>query len=340
MSLSPWLIFAISTVVIVFAANKLAEYGDVIAVRTNLGGLVVGTIFLAAATSLPELITSISAFQVGAPDLAAGNLFGSNMVNVVLLALIDLVNYRVPLIRRMAVTHALTAVLASLLMLLAVIFIIADIPLSIGWVGLDSLLIIAVYFGGMWLFQQESQSQGGASRTKVFPVEEEFPSLKRGIIGFLLAALLLVFVVPQLVVASTEIAALTGLGEGFVGTSFLSLVTSLPELLAAFAAVRIGAFDLAVGNLFGSSVFNMFGSSVFNMLGLGLADFFYTDGRFLGAIDPTFALVGLLALLLTNMALLANLARVERKVHFIELDSVAIIITYLAGMYLLFLKGA
>jgi len=332
MSLSPWLIFAISTVVIVFAANKLAEYGDVIAVRTNLGGLVVGTIFLAAATSLPELITSISAFQVGAPDLAAGNLFGSNMVNVVLLALIDLVNYRVPLIRRMAVTHALTAVLASLLMLLAVIFIIADIPLSIGWVGLDSLLIIAVYFGGMWLFQQESQSQGGASRTKVFPVEEEFPSLKRGIIGFLLAALLLVFVVPQLVVASTEIAALTGLGEGFVGTSFLSLVTSLPELLAAFAAVRIGAFDLAVGNLFGSSVFNM--------LGLGLADFFYTDGRFLGAIDPTFALVGLLALLLTNMALLANLARVERKVHFIELDSVAIIITYLAGMYLLFLKGA
>jgi cation:H+ antiporter len=332
MSLSPWLIFAISTVVIVFAANKLAEYGDVIAVRTNLGGLVVGTIFLAAATSLPELITSISAFQVGAPDLAAGNLFGSNMVNVVLLALIDLVNYQVPLIRRMAVTHALTAVLASLLMLLAVIFIIADIPLSIGWVGLDSLLIIAVYFGGMWLFQQESQLQGGASRTKVFPVEEEFPSLKRGIIGFLLAALLLVFVVPQLVVASTEIAALTGLGEGFVGTSFLSLVTSLPELLAAFAAVRIGAFDLAVGNLFGSSVFNM--------LGLGLADFFYTDGRFLGAIDPTFALVGLLALLLTNMALLANLARVERKVHFIELDSVAIIITYLAGMYLLFLKGA
>jgi cation:H+ antiporter len=193
-------------------------------------------------------------------------------------------------------------------------------------------LIIAVYFGGMWLFQQESQLQGGASRTKVIPVEEEFPSLKRGIIGFLLAALLLVFVVPQLVVASTEIAALTGLGEGFVGTSFLSLVTSLPELLAAFAAVRIGAFDLAVGNLFGSSVFNM--------LGLGLADFFYTDGRFLGAIDPTFALVGLLALLLTNMALLANLARVERKVHFIELDSVAIIITYLAGMYLLFLKGA
>ena len=179
---------------------------------------------------------------------------------------------------------------------------------------------------------QENQLQTGPSRTKVIPVEDEFPSLRRGIIGFLLAALLLALVVPQLVGASTDIAALTGLGEGFIGTTLLSLVTSLPELLAALAAVRIGAIDLAVGNLFGSSVFNM--------LGLGLVDFFYTDGRFLGAIDPSFALVGLLALLLTNMALLANLARVERKVFFIELDSVAIIVTYLAGMYMLFLKGA
>jgi cation:H+ antiporter len=332
MSVSPWLIFIISTVIIVFAASKLAEFGDVIAVRTNLGGLLVGTVFLAAATSLPELITSISAFQVGAPDLAAGNFFGSNMINVVLLALIDLVNYQVPLLRRMAVTHALTAVLASLLMLLAVIFIIADIPASIGWVGLDSLLIIAVYFGGMWLFQQENQARTGSAPARVIPVEDEFPSLWQGIIGFLLAALILVFIVPKLVGASTDIIEMTGLGEGFMGTTLLSLVTSLPELLAALAAVRIGAFDLAVGNLFGSSVFNM--------LGLGLADFFYTDGRFLGAIDPSFALVGLLALLLTNMALLANLARVERKILFIELDSVAIIVTYLAGLYMLFLQGA
>jgi cation:H+ antiporter len=131
--------------------------------------------------------------------------------------------------------------------------------------------------------------------------------------------------------ASTEIAIITGLGTSFVGTVLLSLVTSLPELLAALAALRIGAFDLAVGNLFGSSVFNM--------LGLGLADFFYIDGSLLGGIDPGFALVGLLALLLTNMALLANLARIERRFLFIELDSVAIIVVYLFGLYLLFIRG-
>jgi hypothetical protein len=75
------------------------------------------------------------------------------------------------------------------------------------------------------------------------------------------------------------------------------------------------------------------------MLALGIADFFYTDGRLLGDIDPTFALVGLLALFLTNMALLATLARIERRFLFIKLDAMAIVLVYLAGMYMLFLRG-
>ena len=331
MTVSPWLVFLISAAIVVIVANKLAEYGDIIAVRTNLGGLVVGTIFLAAATSLPELITSISAFQHGAPDLAAGNFFGSNMVNMLLLAVIDMVNYRVPLIRRMAVTHTLTAVLASLLMLVAVLFLLADIDISIGWVGLDSLIIIGLYFGGVWLVQQESRPPAGSPQTKSLAVSEEFPSLKKGLLGFAIAAAVLVAIVPQLVRSTVAIAEMTGLGESFLGASLLSVVTSLPELLAALAAVRIGAVDLAIGNLFGSSVFNM--------LGLGLADFFYTEGRFLGSIDPAFAMVGLLALLLTNMALLANLARIERRFLFIEADAMAIILMYLLGMYLLFVQG-
>ena len=124
---------------------------------------------------------------------------------------------------------------------------------------------------------------------------------------------------------------ITGLGTGFVGTALLSVVTSLPELIAVIAAIRINAFDMAVGNLFGSSIFNMFA--------LGLSDFFYLDGRFLGAIDQNFILVGMLGLLLTTMALMGNMARVERRFLFIELDSAAILVVYLLGMLLLFTKG-
>jgi len=325
-----WIKFLFFAAIVVVAAVKLAEYGDVIAVRTKLGGLFVGTIFLAAATSLPELIASISSFQLGEPNLAAGNFFGSNMVNVVLLALIDLVIFRVPLLRKVALSHALTAALTTVLMVVAVFAILSDMNLTIGWVGIDSILLIVMYFVGIWLIQRESKGPSVASPAAQEPAPG-FPKLRTGLIGFAIAAGFLLLTVPQLVGTSTEIAEITGLGTGFVGLALLSVVTSLPELVAAIAAIRIGAFDMAVGNLFGSSVFNM--------LALGLSDFFYLEGSFLANIDPAFAMVGLLGLLLTNMALIGNLARVERRIWFIELDAVAIIIVYLLALYFLFMKG-
>ncbi|MCP4422546.1 MAG: sodium:calcium antiporter [Chloroflexi bacterium] len=324
-----WLRFLFSAAVVVFAAIKLAEYGDIIAVRTKLGGLFVGTIFLAGATSLPELIASVSAFQAGFPNLAAGNFFGSNMVNMMLLAIVDLINFQVPLLRHIAISHALTAALTTILMLVAIISILDEVDITIGWVGLDSLIIIGLYFGGIWLIQRENNGSG-----KTAPSPEpasDFPTLRRGLIGFFITAAALMLVVPTLVSASTEIAEISGLGTGFIGTALLSLVTSLPELLAALAAMRMNAYDMAVGNLFGSSVFNM--------LALGIADFFYVDGRFLGDIDDNFVLVGLLGLLLTSMALVGNLARIERKLLFIEIDTIATIVVYLLGMYLLFIRG-
>jgi cation:H+ antiporter len=326
-----WLQFIISAAVVVTAAHFLAQHGDIIAVRTRLGGLFVGTVFLAAATSLPEMLASISAFRVDAPNLAAGNFFGSNMVNMALLAILDMLYFQAPLMRRIAVSHSLTAGLTIWLMLIAVTSIVADIGVTIGWVGLDSILIIAGYFVGLWVIQQGVREGGVTAVTPDVESVPDYPSLRRGIIGFAIATVVLVAVVPILVNASTGIAEITGLGTGFVGTSLLALVTSLPELIAAFAAMRINAFDLAVGNLFGSSVFNMFA--------MGLADFFYLDGSFLSAIDPTFALVGLLGLLLTTMALLGTLARVERRFLFIELDSAAILIVYFLGMYLLYVRG-
>ena len=324
-----WLLFLVSSVVVVLAATKLAEYADIIAVRTKLGGLVVGTIFLAGATSLPELIASISSFSAGVPNLAAGNFFGSNMTNIALLALVDLFNRQAPLLRSVAVSHSLTAALATLLMLVAVLSLVAGPTPVIGWVGLDSLLIIALYFIGIWVMQRETQTDGASSA--VMEPGEGFPTLRRGVIGFVLAAAVLMAIVPQLVRASTGIAEITGLGTGFVGTALLSLVTSLPELVAVIAAVRLGSFDLAVGNLLGSNVFNM--------LGLAVADFFLLDGAFLNVIDPGFILVGLLGILLTNMALIGNLARVERKFLFFELDSLAILVVYLAGLFLLYQRG-
>jgi len=141
----------------------------------------------------------------------------------------------------------------------------------------------------------------------------------------------LVVLTPIMVRRANEIAEITGLGASFVGTTLVAAVTSLPEMVTTLAAVKIGADDMAIGNLFGSNMFNMFA--------LGLTDLFYTSGRFLAVIDPSFLLVGMLGLLMTVLALVGNLARLERRVLFIEIDALALVLAYLAGMWLLYLRG-
>ena len=323
-----WIVFVGSSAALVLAAIKMAQYGDVIAVRTRLGGMFVGVLLLAGATSLPELLITINSFGQGVPGLAAGNMLGSNMFNMLLLAVLDLLNQQVRILRRVAMTHALTAALASAMIGLVVFFILADIDLKIGWFGLDSLILILVYIGGIRLIQQNGQASG---TTVELPAGKPVMPLWQAGLGFVVATAVLVVVTPGLVRSSTQIAEITGLGTGFVGTTLLATVTSLPEMVAVIAAARLGAYDMAVGNLFGSNVFNMFA--------LGVSDLFYTPGRFLGVIDPAFALVGMLGLLLTILALIGNIARVERRLIFVEADALLIVLVYLGGMYFLYARG-
>ena len=174
-----WLQFLLAAAVVVFTANKLAEYGDIIAVRTGLGGLVIGTVLMAAATSLPELTGAGTAFRSGLPDLAAGNFFGSSMINMPLLAVIDLFYRQTPLFRGAAISHSLTAALATLMTLVAVITIIGELDGAIGWVGVTSLIMIGLYFTGIWLLQRENRGGGGTEAPA-----DDFPSLRHGLIGF------------------------------------------------------------------------------------------------------------------------------------------------------------
>lgn len=94
-----WLVFSLSAAAIVYTATQLARYGDVLAIRTRLGGMFIGLLLLAGATSLPEVLTSISSIRLNAPNLAAGNLLGSNAFNMLLLAVLDLVHRNTRILR-------------------------------------------------------------------------------------------------------------------------------------------------------------------------------------------------------------------------------------------------
>jgi cation:H+ antiporter len=122
------------------------------------------------------------------------------------------------------------------------------------------------------------------------------------------------------------------LGEGFVGVALLAFVSTMPELVATIAAVRMKVYDLAIGNLFGSNMFNMFA--------LGLVDFLFTKGRFIGSISPEFVLVGFLGLIMNTMALIGNQSIIRRRaLSFLELDAAVLILTFILGMILIYQRG-
>ncbi len=105
----------------------------------------------------------------------------------------------------------------------------------------------------------------------------------------------------------------------------------MPELVTTFAAVRIGAFDLAVGNLFGRNAFNM--------AILLLADLAYWKGPLLAAVEPTHAATAFLGMVLMSVGVMGIIYRAEKRVLFIEPDSLLMIVSYVLGMWLLYQMG-
>ena len=325
-----WIQFVVTAALTVLAATKLAEYGDTIALRTGLGRMFIGTLLLAGATSLPELLTTINSINQEVPDLAVGNIFGSCMFNMFMLGVLDLLYRKARILRKVMINHALSAGMAILLIGSSIFMITVKFEPQIGWLGADSLLLMLLYVGGMRLVQHNSVSNSNMADEAAVDLAE-VPTLRRGMIGFGLASLALVAITPLLVSSSAQIAAQLGVSTGFVGAALVAVVTSLPELVTTISAVRIGAYDLAIGNLFGSNMFNIFA--------LGATDLFFVQGRFLSSVDPVMTLAGIMALLLTTMGLIGNVARIEKRILFVELDALAIMVSYGFFMWMLYQRG-
>jgi cation:H+ antiporter len=121
------------------------------------------------------------------------------------------------------------------------------------------------------------------------------------------------------------------MGTTFIGASLVALATSLPEMVTSLAAVRLGAYDLAVGNLFGSNAFNM-------MLVLPL-DLAYTKGSLLQAVSATQVTAGLLAIILMSIGIMGVIFRKEKRWYLLEPDSLILALAYFVGLFLLFRMG-
>ncbi len=322
-------LFTAAAAAVIVAGVILARTGDAIAERTGLGGLFIGMLLLAGATSLPEIAVDVSAALAGAPDLAVADLFGSSMANMAILALLDLV-HRGRVWPRIGLGHARLATVSIALTTMAVIGMVAPPGIAIGWVGIETIVIAIGYVvATRWLRRPQSRGRRGheAVGEVISPTGWTIRSYRAVptrivYLRFGAASVVVLVFAPILALTGQGIAAATGVGETFVGAALLAASTSLPELVASIAAVRIGAYELAVGNLFGSNAFNM--------TALLAADIAYVDGPILAVAHPAQVVAGLGAILMMAVALAAVIHGEGTRFRRIESDAILVLVVWVA----------
>lgn len=326
-----WLQFIACAGVILISGTYLSKYGDVIAEKTGLGRTWIGVVLMASVTSLPELITGISSVAVyDLPDIAAGNILGACMLNLVMIPVLDALGGSAPISSRVHQGHVLTAGFGILLLGIVTLSTIigADLP-AIGWLGVNSLILIAIYLLAMrTVFAYEKRRIAEFVKEMAEEVQYRDISKSKAYVMFAANALLIIGAAIYLPHLGEEIAARTGLGQTFVGSVLIAVSTTLPELVVSVSALMIGAADMAVGNLFGSTVFNLFV--------LALDDIFYTAGPLLAHVSGNHLVTSVSAIIALSIAIIGLIYRADKKPVFFAWDSLAILAIYVFALSVLY----
>ncbi|TCI21897.1 sodium:calcium antiporter [Exiguobacterium sp. SL-9] len=323
--------FILAAAITVYAAIKLSTYADVISEKSTMSGMLVGTVLLAGATSLPEVTTSVSAVMINNPDIAIGNMLGSNLFNIFILAMFDLYYRQKRLFNEASRDHLYTASLGLMLTLVTMLALVIRIDFTILGIGIDALLIAGLYAIGIYYIGQrpkelsterEVEQEVGVSVTDSIPI-------KRAVIGFIIAALVIMAAGTALSVLGDQIAVVTGLGSSFVGSFLIAASTSLPEAVAVFVALKLGNVNLAFGSILGSNIFNM--------LIIALSDVFYRGGSILADVSTSHLVTAIGITILSILVMYSVLRKdVTSKFRYV-LPSVLVILVYFASSYFIFI---
>lgn len=326
-----WLLFLLAALVIVAAGTRLARYGDVIGEKSGLGRSWIGVVLLAATTSLPELFAGFGATALASlPDIAAGDVLGSCMFNLLILSMMDAIQ-REPLSARAHQGHVLSIALGLLLIGVAGLGVVggASMP-HLGWVGITTPALIVLYFLSMRaIFTHERQRRARETAEVAEHLEYEDIPMRVAATRYTVAAVFVVGAALWLPGLGARLAQETGLGEAFVGSLFIAITTSLPEIVVSLAAVRIGAVDLGIANVLGSNLFNL--------VILALDDLFYREGPLLASVGEGHV-VTVLAVVMMNALFLAGLTyKALTKRFVVAWDTGAIVAVYIAAVALIYL---
>jgi len=330
--------FFVLTLIVAVAGWLLARAADRIAEATGLGRLLIGSLLLAAVTSFPELSVDVAAVRAGFIDLAAGDLLGSSLMNLLILAVIDLsIRSGRRMLSREAASHALSATLGIALTALAGLAVLTADRLPaftlLGVSGWSWAILMAYLLGARMLFinQRIAVRLAADARADIPSNPADAMVCKtpvwQSVTVFGAAAAVLFLTGPQLAHVAAALAEATGLGGTFIGTTLVAVSTSLPELVASITAIRLGAIDLAIGNAFGSNAFNM-------VLFVPLDAI--QPGSIFARVSPAHAVTAFVVVLATAIAMLGQLYHGERRLPLIEPDACLMLLVLLGGLVLVY----
>lgn len=330
-----WLSLLACLAVIGFAGARLSRYGDIIAEKSGLSRGWIGLTLLATITSLPELVTGLSAVTIAqAPDIAMGDILGSCVFNLFIIVLLDFLHRKESIYTRAHQGNVLSAgygvVLIGFVGFNLLLYRDASFP-SLGHVGLYTPIILLLYpvvMRSLYRYEKEQFSQYVEERTELYPET----SLKQAAQGFALASIAVVAAGIWLPFIAKDLAQAMAWEQSFVGTLFVAAVTSAPEVAVTLAALRLGAVDLAIGNLLGSNLFDI--------LLVAIDDLAYLPGPLLAEVSTSHAASAFSAMMMSGLAVVGLLLRpASRVVRTVSWISLLLLVIYLLNTLFLYLYG-
>lgn len=328
------LAFICAAIVVGWFGIKMTKTARDLAHETRIGEALMGALFIGASTSLSGITTSVSAAMSGFAELAVSNSLGGIAAQTVFLAIADIAYKKANLEHAAASAENLfmTALLMTLLSIHLLGFAMPDIAFwSIH--PATPLLIIVYIFGIRLLAHTHTMPMWLPRKTSDTPTEKH-SSTKRTAISK--SGLWIRFLIYSSIVASAgwflaqlavPIVQHSGLSYGIVGGIFTAVSTSIPELVVAVTAVRMGALNLAVGDIIGGNAFDT--------LFIAASDVAFRKGPIYDAISSTEVFWLADSLVMTGVLMMGLLYRQRHGPANIGLESTALLLLYFGGVALL-----
>ena len=237
------LIFGI--VVVLKSADWLTNGAVGLATKLGISQIVIGLTIVAIGTSMPEFFVSIVSAIKGTPDLAVGNIVGSNIFNVLLIVGVAAAVAPIAIHRATVRRDIPIAIVASIMLT----FMMLDDNIS----RIDALILFAAFIAFIWITLRNSKNDANekdASTEKVIPTWKSVLFIIFGLVGLVLGSNIFVD-------NASSLAHGWGISDAVIGLTIVAGGTSLPELATSAVAARKGDSGIAIGNVLGSNVFNI-----------------------------------------------------------------------------------